>query len=321
MDESRDRFTAQTHHHRAFDAAALAERKHRDGLSVSVVIPAKDEEPTVGNVAATLRRTLVDEVALIDEIVVVDADSRDATAEVACAAGARVVRQSEILPAAGNGVGKGEALWKGLAASTGDLVVYIDADIHDIGPRFVVGLLGPLLTLPDIAFTKAAYDRPITSRGGEFQPTGGGRVTELLARPLIASFWPELSWLTQPLAGEYAGRRTLLESLPFVRGYGVELGLLVDILERHGAAVIAQVDLGRRIHDHQSLDALSRMSAEILHVAMDRLARYDRLVLTEALATVLSQPVRATDGTLDLAVHRIGPSERPPLAEWRELRT
>jgi glucosyl-3-phosphoglycerate synthase len=316
MERIRDRFEVHTHHHDDFAAADLAQRKRQRGLTASVVIPARNEEATVGHIAGTLRRMLIEDVPLLDEVLVVDADSSDGTAVAARAAGARVVRQADVLPEAGNGPGKGEALWKGLAATDSDLVVFIDADIVDLDPRFVVGLLGPLLTDPLVRFTKATYDRPLQV-GDVLQPTGGGRVTELLARPLIASFWPELAWLAQPLSGEYAGDRALLESLPFVRGYGVELGLLVDILDQHGPDAIAQVDLGRRIHDHQSLSALGHMAAEILHVAMDRLARQGRLVLTDPMATQLLQPGRDEDGRLDLVTHEVRPAERPPLAEWR----
>jgi glucosyl-3-phosphoglycerate synthase len=307
---------SRTHDHREFDAEDLAERKRVQGLTVSVVIPARNEESTVGEVVEVLGGRLRDRVGLIDELLVVDADSEDATGEVARAAGARVVRQSEVLPASGTALGKGEALWKGLAATGGDLVVFVDADIVDIGPRFVVGLLGPLLTDPQVRFAKAAYDRPL-HLDGQMRATGGGRVTELLARPLIAAFWPELAWLAQPLSGEYAGRRELLESLPFVRGYGVELAMLVDILEREGADVIAQVDLGRRIHVHQPLDALGRMSAEILHVALDRLARQGRLALTDPLARQLLQPIREDDRIV-LSGSLVEPSERPPLAAYRQ---
>jgi glucosyl-3-phosphoglycerate synthase len=317
IERTTDRVAVTTHHHADFAAGDLARRKRAQGVTVSVVIPARNEAPTVGEVAGTLKRTLLDEVGLVDEVLVVDADSADRTGDVARATGATVVRQSEVLPEAGTGPGKGEALWKGLAASHGDLVVFVDADILDIGPRFVVGLLGPLLTDPTIAFTKATYDRPL-QLGDDLHPTGGGRVTELLARPLIASFWPELAWLAQPLSGEYAGRRSLLEDLPFVRGYGIELAMLVDIVERCGAEVIAQVDLGRRVHDHQNLAALGRMATEILHVAMDRLARQGRLVLTDPLATSLLQPLREADGGLVLERWRIAPAERPPLSAWRQ---
>jgi glucosyl-3-phosphoglycerate synthase len=314
-DRTTGRFAARTWSHRDLDASALAAEKRAQGCTVSVVIPARDEEPTVGAVVASVVG-LRDELGLVDEILVVDADSGDRTAEVARAAGADVVRQAEVLPEAGSGTGKGEALWKGLAATTGELVCFVDADIVDVDPRFVVGLLGPLLTDPEVSYVKATYDRPFQV-GAEVQPHGGGRVTELLARPLLAAFWPELAWLSQPLSGEYAGRRTLLETLPFVRGYGVELAHLVDIVAAHGPDVIAQVDLGRRAHVHQPLDALGRMSAEILHVAIDRLARQGRLVLSDPLATTLLQPLRDAAGTLVLAPHEVAASERPPLDRWR----
>jgi glucosyl-3-phosphoglycerate synthase len=319
IERTAEQIAVRTAHHTDFDAAALAQHKRLQGLGISVVIPARNEEPTVGDVAGILKRTLLDDVGLVDEVVVVDADSVDRTGDVARAVGATVVRQSDVLPEAGTAPGKGEALWKGLAATSGDLVVFVDADIIDIGPRFVVGLVGPLLTDPAIAFSKATYDRPLRV-GDDLYPSGGGRVTELLARPLIAAFWPELAWLAQPLSGEYAGRRDLLESLPFVRGYGIELAMLVDILERRGAEVIAQVDLGQRVHDHQSLAALGRMATEILHVAMDRLARQGRLVLTDPLAAELFQPLRRPDGALVLEQWRVAPSERPPLAAWRAAR-
>jgi glucosyl-3-phosphoglycerate synthase len=311
-----DRTGARTHHHRDFTAVDLVARKREAGASVSVVLPARDEEATVGTVAGTFVRELGATVGLVDEVVVVDADSSDRTAAVATAAGARVVSQSAILPEAGTAPGKGEALWKGLAATEGDLVVFVDADIRDVDPRFVVGLLGPLLTDPGISYVKATYDRPL-DLGGDVRPTGGGRVTELMARPLLGAFWPELAWLAQPLSGEYAGRRDLLESLPFVRGYGVEVALLVDILAAHGPDVIAQVDLGRRVHAHQELPALGRMSAEILHVLVDRLAKQGRLVLTDPLVRTLLQPTRDVDGQLRLDRHEVAPSERPPLRLWR----
>lgn len=316
-DRTTGRFLPRTRHHAEFAAADLAAEKRARGLTASVVIPARNEAATVGEVAGTLRRELLDATGLIDEILVVDADSEDGTAEAARASGARVVRQSDVLRDAGTALGKGEALWKGLAASDGDLVVFVDADILDIGPRFVVGLLGPLLIDDQVRFVKATYDRPLQV-GDQLEASGGGRVTELLARPLIGAFWPELAWLAQPLSGEYAGDRELLESLPFVQGYGVELALLVDILQGHGPEVITQVDLGRRVHDHQALDALGRMASEILHVAIDRLSRQGRLVLTDPLATALLQPLRDAAGQLTMAQTETSAGERPPLASWRD---
>lgn len=306
----------RTHHHTEFDPVDLLTRKRDQGVTVSVVLPALNEQGRVGRVAEVLRRATVEECPLVDDLVVIDGGSTDDTADEARRAGARVIAQADVLAHLGDRPGKGEALWKGLAATESDIVAYIDADIVDIGPRFVIGLLGPLLTDPDVVYTKAAYDRPLRLTGAPEQPTGGGRVTELMARPLLASFWPELAFLAQPLSGEYAGRRDVLESVPFVCGYGVEIALLIDLADRYGADRIAQVDLDRRVHDHQDLAALGRMATEILHVAMDRLARTGRMVTTEALGTELRQPVR-DDDALSAAVHHVEVQQRPPLAEIR----
>lgn len=310
---AQQRFSQGTWHHTDFDADDLLARRKAAGLSVSVVVPARNEEGRVGRVVATLHRQLVDGVPLIDELLVVDGDSTDATAAEAAACGATVVRQSAVLAGQGPGTGKGEALWKGLYASSGDLVVFVDADIHDVDERFVVGLLGPLLHDPECRFVKATYDRPL-ELGGRLRPAEGGRVTELLARPLLAAFWPELSWLAQPLSGEYAGTRAVLEQLPFVQGYGVELALLIDLAARFGTEVVAQVDLGQRVHDHQPLAALSRMAAEILAVATDRLEREGRAHFEVDRSRLLPQPTRDGAGELGLRVARVSLAERPPLA-------
>lgn len=245
---------------------------HRaSGLDVVAVVPARDEEATVGTVVRGLGALVED--GLLTEVVVVDGRSQDGTVEAATAAGARVVEQTR--PPAGlpGGHGKGDALEQGVAATAGDVVVFVDADVHGFTADFVVPLLAPLLVDPDVHLVKAAYDRPLRTTG---EATGGGRVTNLLARPLLDVLWPELSDIEQPLAGEYAGRRDLLTSLTFEPGYGVELALLLDTFARHGARGIAQVDLGVREHAHQPLPALRRMATEILAVALDRAARQGR---------------------------------------------
>jgi glucosyl-3-phosphoglycerate synthase len=298
------------------DPDELAAVKKRSGSRVSVVIPARDEETTVGEVAGQLVASLQRRTGLVDEVLVVDADSSDRTGAVAAQAGARVVRQADVLPELGTHIGKGEAMWKGLAASTGDLVVFVDADIVGIDERFVTGLLAPLLLEPDVSLVKAAYDRPIRT-GEHLAPTGGGRVTELLARPLLAALWPELTWLTQPLAGECAARRSLLESLPFVRGYGVEFAMLVDVAVTLGPAAMRQVDLGRREHVHQSLDALGRMAAEILQVALQRATSQGRMTIAQPLGALLSQPFRTIEGTVVAQEHHVEVAERPPLRDVR----
>ncbi len=298
-------------HHTAFEAEELRERLHATGQRVSVVLPARNEAATVGDIVTTLRESLVDRVGLVDELLVVDADSEDGTGEVAGRAGARVVRQREVLPHLGTVSGKGEAMWKGLAAAEGDLLVYLDADIVDIGPRFVTGLLGPLLHDPEVLLTKAVYDRPLADRG-QLRDSGGGRVTEILARPALALWYPELAGLAQPLSGEIAARRSLLEQLPFVQGYGIEGAMLIDIAERFGTEAIRQVDLGRRTHDHQELPALGRMAAELLQVLTARRGGPHAALASEL---TLWQPTRDETGALTLSPHLVTASERPPLRE------
>jgi glucosyl-3-phosphoglycerate synthase len=229
---------------------------------VSVVLPALDEEPTVGEIVTGVR-TLG---PLVDELIVVDSGSVDRTAEVAAAAGATVHHRDDILPAVGSRPGKGEVLWKALAVTKGDILVYVDADLTDFRPHFVTGLLGPLLADPATLMVKAFYDRPLL----DVSAAGGGRVTELAARPLLNAHFPELAGVIQPLAGEYAARRTLLESLPFAAGYGVETGLLIDTYRAHGLDAVAQVDLGQRTHGHQDTAALGRMAATIVHTVNAR---------------------------------------------------
>ena len=290
----------------------LAALKAATATTVSVVIPARDEADRVGAVVRAIRVALQEQIELVDELLVVDADSTDDTGEVARRAGARVVRQRDVLPAMGTGPGKGEAMWKGLAASEGDLVVFVDADLTSFDPLLVARLIEPLLVDDEPVLVKAAYDRPLRLEG-HLDPTGGGRVTELLARPVLAALWPALAWLAQPLGGEYAARRAVLESLPFVRGYGVELGLLIDVHDRHGPDRIVEVDVGRREHDHQSLDALGRMAAEILQVALRRAHDGGILSLTAEPGRKLPQPQRSQRGILGRRVTQISPDERPAL--------
>jgi len=252
----------RTFHHEDFPVARLVEQKAALDQVVSVCLPARDEAATVGPIVELLIEEVVGP-GLVDEVLVVDDHSEDATVEVAHAAGARVLSVGAVLPELGPGAGKGEALYKSVAAARGDLIVWCDADITDFGARFVIGLLGPLLTVPDVGFVKGFYDRPV----GE-SPHGGGRVTELMARPAIATLFPHLASVVQPLSGEYAGRRSLLERLPFVQGYGVDLGLLVDIAEVDGTEVIAQVDLGTRRHRNRPLEQLGPQALAVLQTAL-----------------------------------------------------
>ena len=239
-------------------------------LRVSVCLPARNEEATVGAIVSTIVAELVERHHVVDEVVVVDDGSTDATAAVAAAAGAVVVAASSVLPECGPGTGKGEALWKALYVATGDVLVFCDADLTDFDPAFVTGLLGPLLLdplgSPGVGFVKGHYDRPV----------GGGRVTELVARPLLGLFFPDLLPIRQPLGGEFAARREVLERVPFVQGYGVDLGLLVDVAARFGPRSIAQIDLGTRTHRNRSLDDLSHQATAVLRVALRRAGVPDR---------------------------------------------
>jgi glucosyl-3-phosphoglycerate synthase len=287
---------------------------------VSVVLPALNEEATVGRIVASVRASLGEGVPegrrLVDELVVVDSGSTDRTADVARAAGARVVHRDSVLPHLPAVAGKGEAMWRSLAATEGDVVVFVDADLQSFTPSYVTGLLGPLLTDPDVQLVKAVYERPLVE-GSSVVSAGGGRVTELVARPLLNLLWPELAGLVQPLAGEYAARRSLLESLPFPVGYGVELALLVDTFERHGLASIAQVDLGVRVHRHHDERRLGRMSAEIMRTAFERVARRGDLAHLGALGSTLTQFDRNATG-FGVASHDVAALERPPMASIAE---
>ena len=281
----------------AFDLDQLVATRAAGGTTVSVCIPARNEEATVGLVVTAIRDALVDGAALVDEIVVVDDHSTDATARLAAEAGARVVDASQVLAAHGVGHGKGEAMWKSVHESTGDLVVWVDADIIDFDPGFVVGMLGPLLTDPETEFVKGHYHRP------ENHGVGGGRVTELTARPLLSHYFPELAEVAQPLAGEYAGRRSLLERLPFVVGYGVDVALLIDAYRAVGTRGLAQVDLGVRRHRNRTLDALGPQALAVTQAILDRAG------VRPPGPAVLRRPGLEP---LTLTLH-----ERPPLATLR----
>ncbi|GAA0332697.1 glucosyl-3-phosphoglycerate synthase [Streptomyces blastmyceticus] len=285
----------------------LLAAKRDTGTTVGVVLPALNEEATVGDIVTTIRRELMtDAVPLVDELVVLDSGSTDRTAEAAAAAGARVVHRDSVLPRLPALPGKGEVLWRSLLATSGDVVCFVDADLRDFSADFVTGIVGPLLTDPGVQFVKAMYDRPLGEVAGQ-----GGRVTELVARPLLNLHWPQLAGFVQPLGGEYAARRSLLERLPFPVGYGVELGLLVDALHTVGLDALAQVDVGVRVHRHQDGRALGRMAAAIYRTAQLRLAR------GHLVRPVLTQFERTESGFAP-RTYAVDTEERPPMAEIPE---
>ena len=293
-----------------YDPERLAAEARRQGLSVSVCLPALNVAATVAPIVETVRERLVERAGLVDEIVVVDSRSADGTVAAAEAAGARVVQDDEVLPALGPGRGKGEALWKSLAVLRGDLVVWLDADVAGFDAAFVTGLLGPLVEDPEVGYVKAMYRRAIGDRDED-----GGRVTEICARPLINLFYPQLAGFAQPLSGEAAGRRELLSSVPFFTGYAVELGLLIDLSRHAGLGALAQVDLVSRRHANQPTAALGAMASTITQAVLRRLADEGRVpaALLDG-AGRYARPVQV-EGGLGLVEVDTRPAERPPMAQ------
>lgn len=263
------------------------------GRRISLIFPCRDEAATIGPLVAAARRELIVGSGLLDEVVVLDDGSTDATADVAAREGARVVAIETIHAVHGPGRGKGNAVWASLLASEGDIVVWCDGDVTSFSSVWVERLVAPLLVDPSVALVKAMYERP-TDRGG------GGRTTELVARPLLSMFAPALAGLCQPLSGEFAGTRAALEAIPIVQGWGVEIAMLLDIAARFGADSIGQVDLGVRHHRHRSLDALAVQAAEVMATALGRVDPLNQLT---------SPTLRRADGS----VVGLNVAERPPV--------
>ena len=312
-------FAENTFHADEFqDLNYLLRLKREQGLSISLALPALNEEETVGHVLRTIKRTLVSNAPLLDEIVLIDSNSEDRTREIAQSLDIPVYIHQSILPAYGARPGKGEALWKSLYCTQGDIIIWLDTDIANIHPRFAYGLIGPLLLRPDIQFIKGFYRRPLKV-GNKTQAGGGGRVTELTARPLLNLFYPELSGVIQPLSGEYGGRRAALEQLSFFSGYGVEIGLLIDMFEKFGLSAIAQVDLQERIHHNQPLEALSKMSFAIIQAVMRKLEpRYGQNILENVNKTM--KLIRYEQESFMLDIEEIAERDRPPMIELPEYR-
>jgi len=292
------------------------ELKRQQGVTISLALPALDEQETVGKVINMMKKELIRKVPLLDEIVLIDSNSTDRTREIAKKAGVPVYIHQHLLERLGARQGKGEALWKSLLVTSGDIIVWIDTDIVNIHPRFVYGIIGPLLLNSQIQLVKGFYRRPLRV-GEKMQAGGGGRVTELTARPLLNLFYPELSGVVQPLSGEYAGRREALEQVSFFSGYGVETGLLIDIYEKFGLQAIAQVDLLERVHHNQHLEALSKMSFAIIQTVFRKLeSRFGRGVLDDVNRSM--KLIRHGSKGYFLEVEEIAERERPPMIEVQE---
>ncbi|MCB1091666.1 MAG: glucosyl-3-phosphoglycerate synthase, partial [Verrucomicrobiae bacterium] len=261
------------HHGQFWDLRQLVEEKERKNLTISLCIPTLNEEKTIGKEIIIFKSELMDRYPLIDEIAVIDSGSTDKTREIAASFGADVYFSGDILPSQGFKRGKGENLWKAIHQLRGNVICYVDADIKNIHPRFVTGLVGPLIQRDSIHYVKAFYDRPI-AYSNELRPSGGGRVTEILVRPLFSLFFPELTALVQPLSGEYAVRREVLEQLPFPIGYGVETSHILDVYRHWGLDAFGQTDLDKRVHRNQSTHDLGKMSFGILQSFLNRLENY-----------------------------------------------
>ncbi len=308
-------FAENTFHSTEFaDLDHLVELKREQGVTISLGLPALNEEETIGAIIESVKGTLQERYPLLDEIVLIDSNSTDYTREIARSLGVPVYIHQEILSdEVGSYAGKGEALWKSLYVLNGDIIVWVDTDIKNFHPRFVYGVIGPLLLNPRIKYVKGFYRRPLRV-GDRIQAGGGGRVTELVARPMFNLFFPRLSGLIQPLSGEYAGRRELLERLPFFTGYGVETGLLIDILAREGLWAIAQSDLIERIHRNQSLSSLSRMAHAIIQVFIARLEARHKIELVADINKSMKL-IRLKDRHYFLEEVNIIERERPPMIE------
>lgn len=309
------------HSHDFANIDSLLALKQKQNVTISLGLPALNEEATVENVITVLKNELLLKYPLLDELVLIDSSSTDRTVEIAKSYDIPVYQHKELLTSAGTNRGKGEALWKSLSALKGDIIVWVDTDIRNIHPRFVYGLVGPLLRRPEIMYVKGFYIRPI-QLGGELKPVGGGRVTEILARPFLNTFYPELSGFVQPLSGEYAGRREALEQIPFSVGYGVETGMLIDLLRKYGINALAQVDLETRIHRNQKIQDLGRMSFGIMQAMFNKLSDDNKVKVLAEMNETLN--IVASKGNLttlqELEIREI---ERPPIItipEYKETR-
>lgn len=313
-------FAENTFHADEFaDLNQLMEVKEERGLTISLALPALNEEKTVGDIIYTAKRAFVERAPLIDEIVLMDSNSTDRTREIAEELGIPVYIHQEVLPQYGARDGKGDALWKSLYVTKGDILLWVDTDVENFHPRFIYGLIGPLLHRSGVEFVKGFYRRPLRGKSGVLHPGRGGRVTELTVRPLLNLFYPELSGIVQPLAGEYGGRRDILEQLIFTSGYGVETCLLVEVFEKFKLASIAQVDLEERIHRNQPLDKLSQMSFAIVQALFAKLERRYGLEMVAEMNRSM-KTMHYEPGNFYLEVEEIAELERPPMVEIPEYR-
>jgi glucosyl-3-phosphoglycerate synthase len=313
-DEKQNWLERNTFHHGEFwDIIKLVEEKEKKGIKISLCIPTLNEEKTIGKEVLILRSELMERYPLIDEFAVIDSGSQDKTLEVAGNYGADIYLASDILPEVGDKRGKGENLWKAIHQLKGDIICYVDADISNIHPRFVYGLVAPLIKRDEVHYVKAFYDRPLNYSSG-LRSSGGGRVTEILIRPLFSLFFPELTNVIQPLSGEYAARREVLETIPFPIGYGVETSHLLDLYEKFGLDAFAQTDLDRRVHRNQTTNALGKMSFGILQTFFNRLRAQGKIDQMPDMEKFYRR-FEVEDGAYSQLVQEVVEEERPPMIE------
>jgi len=302
-----------TFHHKDFwDLRHMVEAKEEQGVSISLCIPTLNEEKTIGKEIVIFKSELMSRYPLLDEIAVIDSGSSDKTREIAAEFGADVYLSSDILPEEGEKKGKGENLWKAIHQLKGDIIVYVDADIKNIHPRFAYGLIAPLVYRPEIKYVKAFYERPLAFSQG-VRPTGGGRVTEILVRPLFSLFYPELAGIVQPLSGEYAVRREVLQEISFPIGYGVETSHLIDVYRRWGMSAFGQTDLDQRVHRNQSTRALGRMAFGILQTFLSRTEQAGMVQLQSELSKIMRQH-QTREERHEMEEVEIREEERPPMS-------
>ncbi len=317
---NKDWLEKNTFHYSEFkNLNRLVEEKTRKNLRISLCLPTLNEEKTIAKEILIMKSELMTHYPLLDEIVVIDSGSTDKTREIARSYGAKVYEAADILPNLEKFKGKGENLWKALYITKGDIIVYLDADIKNIHHRFVYALVGPLLLFDNIKYCKAFYDRPIATGKSKIRPTGGGRVTELVIRPLFSLFFPQLTQIMQPLSGEYAGFRKIFEKIPFPIGYGVETSMILDIYEKWGLDVIAQVDLDRRVHRNQDTKALGKMSFVILKTFLNRI---EKLGLIDVKQDIFNEMIQynLVRNEYRPDTFKIEGVERPPIIEIPEYR-
>jgi glucosyl-3-phosphoglycerate synthase len=309
-----------TFHYSEFkDLSRLMEEKTQKNLKISLCLPTLNEEKSIAKEIIIMKSELMTRYRLLDEIIVIDSGSTDRTRAIAREFGADVYKADDILPHLEKFKGKGENLWKALYITQGDIIIYLDADIKNIHHRFAYGLLGPLLLYDNIKFAKAFYDRPISIGKNKIRPTGGGRVTELVIRPLFSLFFPDLTQLMQPLSGEYAGYREIFEQIPFPIGYGIETSMNIDIYKNWGLDVMAQVDLDRRIHSNQGTKALGRMAFVILKTFINRKIKLGLIELNEDMYDEMIQYNLVND-RYEPEKLKLEGLERPPMIEIPEYR-